>query len=163
MATIIIIYFSCYSDGTSMEDVMKLMKVAWMSLPLGIFITIAACLFVFWWQEISYFSPHGKAVLVNGNSKKPFVICVPLLLLLWVNGIFHNDVIFEILWMKFTCYARLRVHFGAFGWAFVYSFTELGLAWITVDGWDSSYLFTVLDIVLLTCQANWNGKNLVIC
>ncbi|CAJ1934291.1 unnamed protein product [Sphenostylis stenocarpa] len=53
-------------DGTSMGDVVKLMKVVWMSFPLGIFITIVVCLFVFWWQQISYCSPHGQAILING-------------------------------------------------------------------------------------------------
>lgn len=155
------------------------MKVAWMTLPLGIFVTIVACLFVFWWQQISYFSPYGQAVLINGNPMKPFVICIPFLLLWVINGIFHNIVSpenkwdhtswnntclvsFLISWTQFTCYARLCMHFGAFGWAFVYSFTEPGLAWITVDGWDSSYLLTVLDNVLFNCQANWNGKILFI-
>jgi hypothetical protein len=69
------IYFSYYSDGTSIEeDVGRLMKVAWMSLPLGIFVAIVACLFVFWWQQISYFSPYGQAVLINGNPMKLIVI-----------------------------------------------------------------------------------------
>ncbi|KAG4984842.1 hypothetical protein AAZX31_12G006100 [Glycine max] len=53
-------------DGTSMGDVVKLMKVVWMSFPLGIFITVVVCLFVFWWQQISYSSPHGQAILING-------------------------------------------------------------------------------------------------
>ncbi|KAL2329355.1 hypothetical protein Fmac_022782 [Flemingia macrophylla] len=53
-------------DGTSMGDVVKLMKVVWMSFPLGIFITIIVCLFVLWWQQISYYSPHGQAILING-------------------------------------------------------------------------------------------------
>ncbi|RDY00293.1 Protein RFT1-like protein, partial [Mucuna pruriens] len=53
-------------DGTSMGDVVKLMKVVWMSFPLGIFITIVVSLFIFWWQQISYFSPHGQAILING-------------------------------------------------------------------------------------------------
>jgi hypothetical protein len=46
-------------------------------------------------------------------------------------------------------------------WAFVYSFSDLGLAWIMADGWDSNYLLTVLDNVLSTCQAYWNGKSFV--
>ncbi|KAG4979188.1 hypothetical protein JHK85_033146 [Glycine max] len=50
-----------------MGDVVKLMKVVWMSFPLGIFITVVVCLFVFWWQQISYSSPHGQAILINGQ------------------------------------------------------------------------------------------------
>lgn len=69
------------SDGTSMEEgVVKLLKVAWMSVPLGILVTIVACLFVFWWQQISYFSPYGQAVLINGNQMKLIVIRFPFFL-----------------------------------------------------------------------------------
>jgi len=50
-----------------MGDVVKLMKVVWISFPLGLFITIVVCLFVFWWQQISYYSPHGQAILINGK------------------------------------------------------------------------------------------------
>jgi len=62
------------------EGVVKLLKVAWMSVPLGILVTIVACLFVFWWQQISYFSPYGQAVLINGNQMKLIVIRFPFLL-----------------------------------------------------------------------------------
>ncbi|XP_050887043.1 uncharacterized protein LOC127092239 isoform X2 [Lathyrus oleraceus] len=69
-------------DGTSMEeDVVKLMKVAWMSVPLGIFVTIVASLFVFWWQQISYFSPYGQAVLVNGCACILELLAEPLYIL----------------------------------------------------------------------------------
>ncbi|KAI4323828.1 hypothetical protein L6164_023405 [Bauhinia variegata] len=69
-------------DGTSMEeDIVKLMKVAWMSLPLGIFITIVACLFVFWLQEISYSSPSGQAVLINGCACILELLAEPLYIL----------------------------------------------------------------------------------
>lgn len=75
------------------EDVVKLMKVAWMSVPLGIFVTIVACLFVFWWQQISYFSPYGQAVLINGNPPKLIVLYFSFLILLWViRGIFYSIV-----------------------------------------------------------------------
>ena len=58
----------CCSDGTSLEgNTVKLMKVAWMTLPLGIVITIAACFFVFWWQNISYSNPYAQAILINGE------------------------------------------------------------------------------------------------
>ncbi|XP_061353336.1 uncharacterized protein LOC133298116 [Gastrolobium bilobum] len=69
-------------DDTSMEkDVVKLMKVVWMSLPLGIFITIVACLFVFWWQGISYSSPHGQAILINGFACILELLAEPLYIL----------------------------------------------------------------------------------
>ncbi|KAF7836355.1 protein RFT1-like protein isoform X1 [Senna tora] len=73
---------SCYSDGTSMEkDVVKLMRVAWMSLPLGMFMTVVACLLVFWWQDISYSSPHGQAILINGFACILELLVEPLYIL----------------------------------------------------------------------------------
>ncbi|KAK7259785.1 hypothetical protein RIF29_25399 [Crotalaria pallida] len=69
-------------DGTSMEeDVVRLMKVVWMSFPLGIFITVVACLLVFWWQEISYSSPLGKAILINGFACILELLAEPLYIL----------------------------------------------------------------------------------
>ncbi|XP_028797853.1 protein RFT1 homolog isoform X2 [Neltuma alba] len=69
-------------DGSSMEgDVVKLMKVAWMSLPLGIIITIAACLLVFWWQEINISGPQGQAVLINGCACILELLAEPLYIL----------------------------------------------------------------------------------
>lgn len=61
-------FISCCSDGSSMEeDIVKLMKVAWMSVPLGLVITVVACFLVFWWQDISVSGPQGQAILINGN------------------------------------------------------------------------------------------------
>ncbi|KMT04892.1 hypothetical protein BVRB_7g170590 [Beta vulgaris subsp. vulgaris] len=55
------------SDDTSIEEyAAKILKVAWLSLPLGIFITVIACAVIFWWQELSYSSPYGQAILLNG-------------------------------------------------------------------------------------------------
>lgn len=69
-------------DGTSMgEDVVKLMKVVWMSFPLGILITILVTCFVFWWQQISYFSPHGQAILINGFACILELLAEPLYIL----------------------------------------------------------------------------------
>ncbi|KAJ0043485.1 hypothetical protein Pint_17189 [Pistacia integerrima] len=44
----------------------KLVKVAWLTLPLGILITVAACSLVFWWQGLSYSNPYAQAILING-------------------------------------------------------------------------------------------------
>jgi oligosaccharide translocation protein RFT1 len=49
------------------ENIVKLMRVAWLTLPLGVFITVAASLFVFWWQELSYSNPYAQAILINGK------------------------------------------------------------------------------------------------
>ncbi|KAL8048642.1 hypothetical protein ABFX02_07G080100 [Erythranthe guttata] len=37
-----------------------------MTFPLGILVTLAACLFVFWWQGLSYSSPYAQAILIHG-------------------------------------------------------------------------------------------------
>ncbi|KAI9074257.1 hypothetical protein K1719_043822 [Acacia pycnantha] len=68
--------------GSSMEeDIMKLMKVAWMSLPLGIVITIVACLLVFWWQELNVSGPQGQAILINGCACILELLAEPLYIL----------------------------------------------------------------------------------
>lgn len=57
----------CCSDGASREEnAAKLLKVAWLTLPLGIFITIGACFFVLWWQGLSYSNPYAQAIFING-------------------------------------------------------------------------------------------------
>ncbi|KAK7851690.1 protein rft1 like protein [Quercus suber] len=72
-----ILFLSREGDGTSLEgNTVKLMKVAWMTLPLGIVITIAACFFVFWWQNISYSNPYAQAILINGE--KSFIIVIAI-------------------------------------------------------------------------------------
>ncbi|GMP98176.1 hypothetical protein CsSME_00046154 [Camellia sinensis var. sinensis] len=54
-------------DGASTgENASKILKVAWMTVPFGIVITVAAC--VFWWQELSYSNPYAQAILINGNQ-----------------------------------------------------------------------------------------------
>ena len=77
---------------------MKLMKVVWMSFPLGIFITIVACLFVFWWQEISYSSPYGQAVLINGNLLELYMVYIPFYLFIY----FHLSWLFRALLENFV-------------------------------------------------------------
>ncbi|KAI3464774.1 hypothetical protein Pfo_021437 [Paulownia fortunei] len=78
------------SDGASATaaNAAKLLKVAWMTLPLGILVTLAACLFVFWWQGLSYSSPYAQAILINGFAcllellAEPFYILSQNLVLL---------------------------------------------------------------------------------
>ncbi|PIN04800.1 hypothetical protein CDL12_22664 [Handroanthus impetiginosus] len=40
-------------------------QVAWMTFPLGILVTLGACVFVFWLQGLSYSSPYAQAILIN--------------------------------------------------------------------------------------------------
>ncbi|GFZ15180.1 lipid transporter [Actinidia rufa] len=52
--------------GSAGENASRLLKVAWMTVPFGIVLTVAACILVFWWQELSYSNPYGQAILING-------------------------------------------------------------------------------------------------
>lgn len=58
-----------FSDGASATgaNAAKILKVAWMTLPIGILVTLGACIFVFWWQDLSYSNPYGHAILINGK------------------------------------------------------------------------------------------------
>ncbi|KAB1210881.1 hypothetical protein CJ030_MR6G019728 [Morella rubra] len=60
---------------------MKLMKVAWATLPLGVVITAVACFLVFWWQQISYSNPYAQAILINGCACILELLAEPLYIL----------------------------------------------------------------------------------
>ncbi|CAK9139932.1 unnamed protein product [Ilex paraguariensis] len=68
-------------DSSMAENAAKLLKVAWMILPLGVVITIAACIFVFWWQALSYSNPYGQAILINGFACMLELLAEPLYIL----------------------------------------------------------------------------------
>ncbi|CAN0891529.1 Protein RFT1 homolog [Linum grandiflorum] len=70
-------------DGeTSAEDyAAKILKVAWMSLPLGIVITAAAVAFVFWWQGLNYGDSYAQAILINGCACLLELLAEPLYIL----------------------------------------------------------------------------------
>ncbi|XP_062092194.1 uncharacterized protein LOC133798039 isoform X1 [Humulus lupulus] len=69
-------------DGTLKEEnVARLMKVAWLTLPIGVLVTIAGCFFVFWWQELSYSDSYGQAILVNGFACILELLAEPLYIL----------------------------------------------------------------------------------
>nr|XP_033515040.1 protein RFT1 homolog isoform X2 [Nicotiana tomentosiformis] len=77
-----------YCGGSLRENAAKLLRVAWMTLPLGIIVTFAGCLFVLWWQELSYSSQYAQAIWINGFAcilellAEPFYILSQNLLLL---------------------------------------------------------------------------------
>ncbi|KAL7129131.1 hypothetical protein ABFS83_04G185700 [Erythranthe nasuta] len=83
-------YMKCDGDsGTGVNaNAAKLLKVGWMTFPLGILVTLAACLFVFWWQGLSYSSPYAQAILIHGFAcvlellAEPFYILSQNLVLL---------------------------------------------------------------------------------
>ncbi|KAJ8752992.1 hypothetical protein K2173_008727 [Erythroxylum novogranatense] len=69
-------------DGSSSKEYgTKLLKVAWMTPPLGIVITIAACVFVFWWQGLSPSDPYAQAILINGFACILELLAEPLYIL----------------------------------------------------------------------------------
>ncbi|KAL5569881.1 hypothetical protein UlMin_026456 [Ulmus minor] len=69
-------------DGTSMEEnISKLMKLAWLTFPLGVLVTIAACVFVFWWQGLCYSNPYAQAILINGCACIFELLAEPLYIL----------------------------------------------------------------------------------
>lgn len=71
-----------YSGGSSERgNVAKLLKVAWMTLPLGIIITFAGCIFVLWWQELSYSSEFAQAIWINGFACILELLAEPLYIL----------------------------------------------------------------------------------
>ncbi|KAL3845354.1 hypothetical protein ACJIZ3_002757 [Penstemon smallii] len=78
----------CGDASETRANAAKLLKVAWITFPLGIIVTLVACLFVFWWQGLSSSSPYAQAILINGLAcvlellAEPFYILSQNLLLL---------------------------------------------------------------------------------
>lgn len=71
-----------FSNAAPMQkNAAKLLKVAWLSVPLGILITCAASMLVFWWQSISYTNPYAQAILINGFACILELLAEPLYIL----------------------------------------------------------------------------------
>ncbi|KAK6131312.1 hypothetical protein DH2020_034941 [Rehmannia glutinosa] len=73
--------FRCDDASATGANAAKLLKVAWMTFPLGILVTLAACVFVFWWQGLSYSSPYAQAILINGFACILELLAEPLYIL----------------------------------------------------------------------------------
>ncbi|KAG6576812.1 protein RFT1 homolog [Cucurbita moschata] len=70
------------SDSTSVEEnSRRLLKVAWLSFPLGLVITLAACYLVLWWQDIPFSNPYAQAILINGCACILELLAEPLYIL----------------------------------------------------------------------------------
>nr|VDC84765.1 unnamed protein product [Brassica rapa] len=70
------------SDGlVSEKDVTKLLKVAWVTFPFGVAITIAASIFVLWWQNLSYSDTYAQAILIHGFACVLELMAEPLYIL----------------------------------------------------------------------------------
>ncbi|OMO98168.1 Lipid transporter [Corchorus olitorius] len=69
-------------EGASAKDnAAKLLKVAWMTFPIGVVITIVACLFVFWLQGLHFSDPYAQAILINGCACILELLAEPLYIL----------------------------------------------------------------------------------
>ncbi|KAI3896203.1 hypothetical protein MKW92_049967 [Papaver armeniacum] len=69
-------------DGASAEEnAAKLLKVAWITFPIGILVTISACILVFWWQALSIYNPYGQAILILGFACVLELLAEPLYIL----------------------------------------------------------------------------------
>lgn len=133
----------CFSDGASREEnAAKLLKVAWLTLPLGIFITIGACFFVLWWQGLSYSNPYAQAIFINGT----------FLIIYWL---FSNTMLSwfknKLFMIQLNLYGRFCMRIGAPGWTFVYTFSELASSQTPVGGWNCGYIFPLFYNVHSHC------------
>ncbi|XP_051124143.1 uncharacterized protein LOC127246681 isoform X2 [Andrographis paniculata] len=78
----------CDSASATGANAAKLLKVAWMTFPLGVLVTVAACFFIFWWQGLDFSSPYAQSILINGFAcvvellAEPFYILSQCLVLL---------------------------------------------------------------------------------
>uniref|UniRef100_A0A2P2LI82 Protein RFT1 homolog n=1 Tax=Rhizophora mucronata TaxID=61149 RepID=A0A2P2LI82_RHIMU len=70
----------CDSASTEVYSA-KLLKVAWMTFPLGIATTVAGCVFVFWWQGLDLSNPYAQAILINGCACLLELLAEPLYIL----------------------------------------------------------------------------------
>ncbi|XP_038709681.1 protein RFT1 homolog isoform X2 [Tripterygium wilfordii] len=69
------------NDSSTGENATKLLKVAWLTVPLGVVIIVAACFLVLWWQGLSYSDPYGQAILINGWACILELLAEPLYIL----------------------------------------------------------------------------------
>ncbi|XP_024991323.1 protein RFT1 homolog isoform X2 [Cynara cardunculus var. scolymus] len=65
----------------TVENVSKLLKLAWITLPWGVLITITGCVFVFWTQALSFSSSYGQAILINAFACILELLAEPLYIL----------------------------------------------------------------------------------
>ncbi|XP_076944329.1 uncharacterized protein LOC143614917 [Bidens hawaiensis] len=63
------------------ENAAQLMKLAWITLPWGVFITIVGCVFVFWTQALSFSNSYGQAILINAFACVLELLAEPLYIL----------------------------------------------------------------------------------
>lgn len=68
MHYIMILLILHFSNGARMEEnAVRLLRIAWWTFPIGIFITFAASTFVFWLRALKLSDPYARAILIHGN------------------------------------------------------------------------------------------------
>lgn len=72
--------FRC-DDTSGGENAAKLLKLAWITVPLGVVISVAACLLIFWWQDLTYSNPYAQAILIHGFACVLELLAEPLYIL----------------------------------------------------------------------------------
>ncbi|KVI04522.1 RFT1-like protein [Cynara cardunculus var. scolymus] len=76
------LFVTCVFEGPlTVENVSKLLKLAWITLPWGVLITITGCVFVFWTQALSFSSSYGQAILINAFACILELLAEPLYIL----------------------------------------------------------------------------------
>ncbi|KAL5722252.1 hypothetical protein ACHQM5_005793 [Ranunculus cassubicifolius] len=63
------------------KNAVEVLKVAWLTLPIGIVITFASCMVVFWWQELKVSDAYGQAILIHGFACILELLAEPLYIL----------------------------------------------------------------------------------
>lgn len=69
-------------DGPSSgENFAKVLKIAWISVPFGVVITITGLVLLFWWKELSCSDSYGQAILIIGLACLLELLSEPLYVL----------------------------------------------------------------------------------
>nr|CAD1818725.1 unnamed protein product [Ananas comosus var. bracteatus] len=63
------------------ENAAQLLKISWMTVPIGVFFTFAGCFFVFWFQKLSFSDPYAQAILIHGFACVLELMAEPLYIL----------------------------------------------------------------------------------
>ncbi|XP_071721455.1 uncharacterized protein [Rutidosis leptorrhynchoides] len=58
-----------------------LLKLAWITIPWGVLITVIGCVFVFWIQALSFSNSYGQAILINAFGCILELLAEPLYIL----------------------------------------------------------------------------------
>ncbi|CAD5195468.1 unnamed protein product [Musa acuminata subsp. malaccensis] len=69
------------NDSSMEENAARLLKVAWMTFPIGILFTLAVCLIVFWFQKLTPSDAYAQAILIHGLACILELLAEPLYIL----------------------------------------------------------------------------------